>query len=324
MMSDSLPEAAIFIDGDWLHYTARRIKRDVDYASLLEALREVCGNDVPVYFFGSYDPQDKAQVKFLDSLGSLGYIVEVAKLKKIKDRLTSKGLDVSLAVHAALLPAEVKTVLLISGDGDFVPLLEQLRSHGRNTIVITLPAASRKLVNASGNHFMNLERLLDNIKNGRRLPNLNADSPGVIPPKSLYVERGEYFAPYLAVRQLFKSAKKEIILIDPYVNDQVLQMVHLLPASVKVSIITNRISPSDFCVQVGKLRSEGYAVSVRRTADFHDRFLCVDGEWWHSGHSFKDLGGKDSLINRVEDEMALRKLKDRVRFQIESLGEHCV
>jgi len=119
------------------------------------------------------------------------------------------------------------------------------------------------------------------------------------------------------------SAKKGIILVDPYLDDQVLQMIHLLPTTISVHILANRISPADFCVQVKKLRSEGYQISVRKTNTFHDRFLCIDDEWWHSGHSFKDLGGKDSLISKVEEETALKKLRDRVEYELTNSEEYC-
>lgn len=251
----------------------------------------------------------KSKQSFLFFLRDLGYLVEVAEITKRKEVITVKGLDVRLAVRAAILPPETKTIVLISGDGDFIPLVEILRQHGKNVIVATLPASSHALVNAA-NDFLNLERLLRKTGNGEKISQNKIKITKVTPPKSLYIKKGEYFEPYLIVRELFLSAKTEIVLIDSYINDQVLQMVHLLPNQISVRIITNRISPADFCLQVAKLRNEGYQISVQKTNVFHDRFLCVDGEWWHSGHSFKDLGGKDSMISKVDDQAALKQLRE--------------
>jgi len=178
------PETAVFIDGDWFHYTARRLNREIDYVRLLESLHEHYGATTPVFFFGSFDPQNERQIKFLKVLGTLGYVVEVAELKRKKDRVSIKGLDVALAVQAALMPPEVKTIVLISGDSDFVPLLKLLRQHGKRTIVITLPAASRALVKASDYHFISVERLLDNIESGKGLPGKRRTEDKVTPPKN--------------------------------------------------------------------------------------------------------------------------------------------
>lgn len=320
-MSDQfIVETAVFIDGDWLHFTALRLRQEIDYAKLWVILHEYFGEEAPVYFIGSRDPQNKDQTEFLFFLRDLGYLVEVAEITKRKEVITVKGLDVRLAVRAATLPPETKNVVLITGDSDFIPLVEILKQHGKNVVVATLPASSRALVNAA-DRFLNLERLLRNSKNDDRVSH---NKKKIIPPKSLYIEKGEYFAPYLAVRELFLAAKSEIILIDWYVNDQVLQMVHLLSNQIKTRIITNRISPADFCIQVAKLRNEGYQLTIQKSNAFHDRFLFVDGEWWHSGHSFKDLGGKDSMINKLDDLAAIKKLQERVQQEIIVAQELCL
>lgn len=320
MLNQLIPETAVFIDGDWLYFTSRRLRQEIDYSNFLAVLHERFGNESPIYFIGSHDPQNKEQTEFLIFLRDLGYLVEVTKISKRKDVITVKGLDVRLAVRAATLPPETKTIILISGDSDFLPLIEILQQHGKTVVVATLPASSRALVSAA-NGFLNLERLLRKPKNGEKA---FQHKTKIIPPKSFYIEKGEYLAPYLVVRELFLSAKTEIILIDWYINDQVLHMIHLLPSHIKVRIITNRISPADFCVQVAKLRSEGYQLFIQKSNAFHDRFLCVDNNWWHSGHSFKDLGGKDSMISKIDDEVSLKKLRERVQQEITTAQELCV
>lgn len=320
MLTKLIPETAVFIDGDWLHFTARRLRQEIDYTNLWEILHEYFGNEAPIYFFGSWDSQNKEQTEFLVSLRDLGYLVEVTKIKKRKKVITVKGLDVRLAVRAATLQSETKTVVIITGDSDFIPLVEILKEQGKNIVISTLPASSHSLVNVA-NSFLNLDRLLRKTKNGEKVSQYKIKT---IPPKSMYIKKGEYYTPYLVVRELFLSAKTEIILIDWYINDQVLQMVHILSNKIRIRIITNRISPTDFCVQVSKLRNEGYQLSVQKSNVFHDRYLCVDGEWWHSGHSFKDLGGKDSMINKIDDPAALKKLQERVQEEIKVAQDLCV
>ena len=236
----------------------------------------------------------------------------------------SKGLDVALAVTAMSLLADVDTLVLLTGDSDFLPLLRSVAAQGREAVLITLPLSARALVEAADKRYMNLEVLVRDLSSGKGLPKVKGKRRSALPPDDMYVVKGEHLAPYMAVRKCFLSATREITLVDPYVDDQVLQMIPLVPKTVAVTILSDRISPADFCVQVIKLRKEGYIVRVVRTEAFHDRFLCVDGRWWHSGHSFKDLGGRDSLLSRIRDEVIVGRLRARVEKELANGTEFCI
>src|SRR3989304_1509228 len=99
MSNQPIPETAVFIDGDWLYFTARRLHQEIDYSSFWVTLQGHFGNGTPIYFIGSHDPQNKEQTEFLVFLRDLGYLVEVAEITKRKDVITVKGLDVRLAVR---------------------------------------------------------------------------------------------------------------------------------------------------------------------------------------------------------------------------------
>jgi uncharacterized LabA/DUF88 family protein len=325
---DNSKMTAVFIDGDWLYYAARRLKEEVDYSRLLTTLNDSFGLETHAHIFFSVDPQRKEQREFVGKLASLGYLLHTFKLIRRKDRygnvtLGSKGLDVALAVSAMALLDDFHTLVLLTGDSDFVPLVQQIRAKNREVILITVPLASRDLVQAAGKHYVNLDTLLRNLHKGKGIPGIKGKQSKAIPPKNMYVEKGEHFAPYLAVRQLFLSAKREIVLIDPYVDDQVLQMIPLVPKSIRISILSNRISPADFCIQLKKLLQEGYDIKLYKTKTFHDRFLGIDDKWWHSGHSFKDLGGKDSFLSQMDDEVSVKQLQKRIHAELGKGKEYC-
>ena len=320
---------AIVIDGDWLYYAARRLGEVVDYDSLKSALTCNFGSATTIHFFRSVDTQRRGELDFMRMLSSLGYVVHPFQLHPRRDRhgetsMVTKGLDVSLTVTALCLLAHVDTLVLLTGDSDFLPLLQSVGDQRRDLVLITLPLAARSLVEAAHKRYINLEVLLKNLSSGKGLPWSKSKQRRVLPPDDMYVEKGEHLAPYLAVRECFLSAKREITLVDPYVDEQVLQMIPLVSKTVTVTILSDRITPADFCVQVGKLRKEGYTVRVVRTQTFHDRFIGVDDRWWHSGHSFKDLGGKDSLLSRMRDDTSVRRLRARVDKALASGTEHCI
>jgi hypothetical protein len=185
---------------------------------------------------------------------------------------------------------------------------------------------------ASGKKHINLETFLKNVKMDKGISAIMFKKKGIpgiklkeaFQPTSMYVEKGDNFEPYLIIRKLFLSAKNDIIMIDPYINDQVLQMIPLLPKKICFTIFSDKISPSDFLTQVKKLRKDGYQIHIFRTKEFHDRFLSIDGKWWHSGHSFKDLGGNDSFLSRMDDKNSLTKLHQRVQSIILKGNEYYI
>lgn len=322
--------AAIVIDGDWLYYAAKRLNEQVNYSVLLTNFNKHFGDKTPVHIFTSIDTQKKEQRDFIQQLTSLGYNLHISRLVRRKDRygnvtVESKGIDVSLAVFTMALSDHFQQLILLTGDSDFVPLVQQLRAKGREVVLITVPPASRALIQETEKRYViDLERLIRNLRLGKGIPGAKGRLPNAIPPSNMYVQKGEHFAPYLVVRKLFLSADQEVVLVDPYVDDQVLYMIALLPKSVSVTIISSRISPADFCVQVNKLRKEGYTIRIFQSKAFHDRFLGVDNQWWHSGHSFKDLGGKDSFISQIDDNPSLNKLRKSVQSEITNGSEYCI
>jgi len=112
------------------------------------------------------------------------------------------------------------------------------------------------------------------------------------------------------LRRLFKAARRELTLIDPYIDEDVFLMLALPLPAVMVRVFTNgKKAPADAHVLAERLRREGRRVEFYGTADVHDRFFRVDHEWWHSGHSFKDLGNRVSLLRRVTSRETLGKLR---------------
>ncbi len=104
--------------------------------------------------------------------------------------------------------------------------------------------------------------------------------------------QGQIFDAYAKFESFIQSAKKEIVLIDNYVDLSVLERLTAKGQSVAVTIITGAKS---------KLRKEDIAcfnqqypnLKVKYTDAIHDRFLIIDNTiLYHIGASLKDLGKK--------------------------------
>ena len=327
----SMPTAAVFIDGPWLYYALKRLKfnQELNFQKIFEVFEEYFGNQTPIYYFDVLDPQDIKKKQFMSELSVTGYFVELARLvhrkKGANETVQIKGLDSKLIVRINSLPHEITTIVLITGDSDFAPVVEQLIQNGKKVVLITGDRfVSHSLVKAVDSKYVPLKAFLKNLHSGNKLfQRLDITKKELDIPKNWYFEKGEHYAPYLVLRKLFLSAKSEVALIDPYIDDQILKMIHLLSSTVTVRVFTNKISPTDFEIQVKKLRNNGHKIQVFKTNSFHDRFLGIDYEWWHSGHSFKAIGSRVSVLTKIEDEEVINKLKKDIDAIMLVTPEYC-
>jgi hypothetical protein len=102
---------------------------------------------------------------------------------------------------------------------------------------------------------------------------------------------GQIYDAYSFVNDLIKTAKKEFILIDNYIDDTVLTMFSKIP-SIQVTIYTNSIS-KQLKLDFEKYSKQYDNITLITFKNSHDRFLIIDKkEVYHMGASLKDLGKK--------------------------------
>jgi hypothetical protein len=253
---------------------------------------------------------DKSASKLVKHLVDLRCEVHTYPIYNVGGRMMVKGIDVGLAVDAVVLPPEFDRVVLVSGDNDFVPVLHAAKAAGRSTVVIALPMAAGTGLMRAADRFISLEDLLSDTTELLEAP----ATVGPAPPKEgikdqLLIRKGEHMKAYMVFRDIMLKAEHELVVFDPYVSDQLPTMFRLLDKAIQITLITDKVGVADFCILIKKLRLEGRSVTVLQWKDVHDRFVRTDAQWWMSGHSIKDTGGKYSFISRVTDSTATSELK---------------
>jgi len=133
-------------------------------------------------------------------------------------------------------------------------------------------------------------------------------------PKQGIFYNGEIFDAYKFVSDLFRSAKKSILIIDNYIDDTVL--VHLTKASqnVSINILTKHIS-DQLKLDIIKFKEQYFSVKVQVFKDSHDRFIIIDNkDVYHLGASLKDLGNKWFAFSKMNINVGdiLNKIKDQI------------
>ncbi|MFO8018020.1 MAG: NYN domain-containing protein [Promethearchaeia archaeon] len=119
----------IFIDNSNLFHQFQKLKFKCDYKKLKDEIahgRKIV--DARIYT-GLMYPVKRKDKAYLSKLGHLGFKVVTRSIKVAPDgRKVEKRIDVLMAVDimSAVFQRDFDTIVLISGDGDFVPVAKKL------------------------------------------------------------------------------------------------------------------------------------------------------------------------------------------------------
>ena len=117
---------------------------------------------------------------------------------------------------------------------------------------------------------------------------------------------GQIYDAYSLLIDIFKGAKKEIIIIDNYADKSILDMITNL--NVKVTIVTRKFNLLKD-IDIKKYNKQYHNLKVIYSNKFHDRFIILDKKvLYHSGASYKDLGNKCFAINKIKDNEYLENI----------------
>jgi len=108
---------------------------------------------------------------------------------------------------------------------------------------------------------------------------------------------GQIWDAYEFINKLLKSAKKEVILIDNYIDESVLTIFSKYP-KLDFTIITKQIDKK-LKLDIEKYNSQYKNLKVKTSNKYHDRFLIIDNEIYHIGASLKDLGKKVFAFSKL-------------------------
>jgi hypothetical protein len=117
-------------------------------------------------------------------------------------------------------------------------------------------------------------------------------------PKQGIFYDGQIFDAHKFVSDLINSAKKDVILIDNYVDYNTLLLFSELK-NVGVVIYTKNITDK-LKLDIDKFQSQYFKVIVKKLDKSHDRFLIIDKEVYHFGASLKDLGKKWFAFSKLD------------------------
>ena len=118
---------------------------------------------------------------------------------------------------------------------------------------------------------------------------------------------GQIYDAYSLLIEILSKAKKEIIIIDNYAGKELFDITKNIKTNIKV--YTKNIDS----VAKTKYENQYNNLTIINTDIFHDRFIIIDTKiLYHCGSSFKDLGKKCFAITKIDDDIFIKELIDKL------------
>jgi uncharacterized LabA/DUF88 family protein len=142
---------ALFIDGANLYGTAKALGFDIDYRRLL-ALFGAKGRLVRAFYYTALmEEQEYSPLRpLVDWLDYNGFTVVTKPAKEFTDqagrRRVKSNMDLELAIDMLEMAAHLDHAVLLSGDGDFKPLVAAVQRKGVRVSVVSTIRSSPPLI----------------------------------------------------------------------------------------------------------------------------------------------------------------------------------
>ena len=150
-------KVGVFVDAQNMYHSAKNLyKSRVNFA---EILKQAVGSRQLIRAFAYAIKTEGGEEKaFLEALQKAGFELKVKDLQIFPGGMKKGDWDVGIAIDAVILADKIDVAVLVEGDGDFVPLVEYLKTNkGVKVEVIAFGrSASSKLIQAA-NKFYDLD-----------------------------------------------------------------------------------------------------------------------------------------------------------------------
>lgn len=146
----------VFIDTQNLYHSAKHLyKSRVNFANVLN---EAVGDRILVRAIAYVIKTESGdETGFFDALTKIGIETKVKDLQIFADGAKKADWDVGLAIDAVKLAPKLDTIIIASGDGDFVPLIEYLdMNEGCQVEVISFGKSSSAKLKEAAHAFTDM------------------------------------------------------------------------------------------------------------------------------------------------------------------------
>ena len=212
-----------------------------------------------------------------------------------------RGQNIKYVPHAftemgiAMLSAVLKSEIAVRVSIEIIQAFTEIRKNHQNILRITERIDQlEKKINV---HELKIDQILDRSETPEK------ERIGIF-------FNDQIFDAYVFSSNLITLAKKSIVLIDNYIDENTLLQLSKRKVNVNCIIYTEKINPQ-LKLDLDKHNSQYPSIEIRIMKNVHDRFLILDNQsLYHRGASLKDLGKRWFAFSKMDDliEYVLKKL----------------
>src|SRR3989344_4869814 len=147
---------AVFIDVQNLYHSARNLFQA--RANFKEILKLAISNRNPIRAFAYVVRTKTGEEKpFFDALTKLGIETRERDLQEFYGGMKKADWDVGIVIDAIRISSSVDVIVLASGDGDFIPLVEYLKNYGKRVEVLSFGKTTSLKLKEAADEFIDLD-----------------------------------------------------------------------------------------------------------------------------------------------------------------------
>ncbi|HDO23759.1 MAG TPA: NYN domain-containing protein [bacterium] len=147
---------AVFIDVQNLYHSAKALyQKRVNFKELLDS--SVGQRQLIRAFAYVVRTKTGEEKPFFEALENLGIDMRVKDLQEYYGGMKKADWDVGIAVDAIKTSEIVDVIVLASGDGDYVPLVEYLKNQGRRVEVMAFGRSTSSKLKEVTDDFVDLD-----------------------------------------------------------------------------------------------------------------------------------------------------------------------
>ncbi len=146
----------VFIDAQNMYHTAKNLyKAKVNFKKILD--KAVDGRQLIRAFIYVIRTESGEEKAFFEALEKSGFEIKEKDLQIFPGGMKKADWDVGLAIDAVILADKIDAVVIVSGDGDFIPLVEYLRiSRGLKVEAISFGRSTSAKLKEAVDKFIDL------------------------------------------------------------------------------------------------------------------------------------------------------------------------
>jgi uncharacterized LabA/DUF88 family protein len=146
------------IDVQNLYHSAKNLyKSKVNFREILKTA--IAGRKFIRAFAYVVKTKTGEEKPFFEALTKLGIETRVKDLQEFYDGMKKADWDVGIVIDAVRTAQSLDVIVICSGDGDFLPLVEYLKNQGKRVEVLAFGKTTSSKLKESADEFIDLDKI---------------------------------------------------------------------------------------------------------------------------------------------------------------------